>query len=840
MNLSASRAILRIARRNVARSRWRSALIALLVLLPVTGMSAAITILRTTTPTPEARATNAMGIADLLVSRRTSLASAEDLRSILPDGSGVEEMTWVDGRLPLPGRQLRVTERSLNLDGLARGMLTLVNGRLPGRLDEVAITPSIQASAELGVGDMLELPDGGRASIVGVVENPASINQRLVLRNPSLASDPRYADDMTWLVSIPAGVELPLSFDAINDVPSPDLGPNYTVQTRAQWGGGLPASATAGTLVVGALALIETVLVASAAFAVSIRRRQRELGILAASGAQPRQLAGTVVGEGLVLGGLAALFGAALGVAITVALSPWLDALTNRRNPPVSIDLGGLTLTAAVGLAAALLAAAIPAWRAARLPVLLALSGRRPPLGRARRILLLGLVLVGTAAVLVVAGAGLSFEYQSRDVAVALLVVGAIVGVLGFGACSPWLIERLEGIGRRLPTSARIAFRDTARARSRSAPIVTAMLSGMAATIAIAGFAVSYSAKTQADYKPWARPDQLIISGDDAAAAGAPLATELDAVAGAPDASLGGRDGSEASVQVLWSVTGPLAPDRSVPDSEWDYASRVTTGDATLLRALAADRAADALAAGKVIVLTEYARDIDEVLIILDRFDPMEPEAAPVSVERVVPAEAVAVGVDPERSTVPGAVLPRALVSELNLAPYEDYQGYLIRLDHPVTEADLSKAGAFVAAYGDTWVMAATGPDRTAEVLRWVAMALSLLLALSVTAIAVALGEAESRSDQRTLLALGAAPGIRRRIAAARAGVLAVLAGVLAIPAGLLPAWGLLASREIPLIVPINEILAAAILLPAAAIVGALLLSRPIPAWSAFRDTTSG
>lgn len=105
-----------------------------------------------------------------------------------------------------------------------------------------------------------------------------------------------------------------------------------------------------------------------------------------------------------------------------------------------------------------------------------------------------------------------------------------------------------------------------------------------------------------------------------------------------------------------------------------------------------------------------------------------------------------------------------------------------------------------------------------------------------LTAVAVALGEAESRPEQRTLLAIGADPGLRRRIAASRAGVIALLGGLLAVPAGLLPIWGLLASRGYPLVVPIQEVAGAVVLLPLLAIAGTWLLSRPIPDWSAFRN----
>lgn len=115
----------------------------------------------------------------------------------------------------------------------------------------------------------------------------------------------------------------------------------------------------------------------------------------------------------------------------------------------------------------------------------------------------------------------------------------------------------------------------------------------------------------------------------------------------------------------------------------------------------------------------------------------------------------------------------------------------------------------------------------------------SLLFALTVTGIAVALGEAESRPEQQTLLAVGADPRLRRRITAARAGIIALLGGLLAVPAGLLPVWGLLLSRRSPLVVPTLEVVAVVALLPVLAIAATWLLSRPIPDWSAFRGRAS-
>jgi len=104
-----------------------------------------------------------------------------------------------------------------------------------------------------------------------------------------------------------------------------------------------------------------------------------------------------------------------------------------------------------------------------------------------------------------------------------------------------------------------------------------------------------------------------------------------------------------------------------------------------------------------------------------------------------------------------------------------------------------------------------------------------------VTGVAVALGEAESRPEQRTLLALGADPRVRRRIAAARAAIISLLAGVLAVPAGLLPIWGLLLSRGAPLVVPVPEIAAALVVLPLIVVATTFVLTRSIPPWSSFR-----
>jgi len=840
MSLTGARAVLRISRRNVARSRWRSALIVILITLPVAGMSAGVTYLATTAPDPETTATQALGRAHMLVYAQTPDATASDLRAVLPAGSVIEPLALGEAGLQLPGRQLRVSLRQMDLDGLAQGMLRLVAGRTPRNDAEVAVSPSV-AALDLELGSHVEMDDGVVRTVVGIVENPARLSQRLVLR-------PIAADTFieTWLVSLPDGAELLQRGGAPDEQavplePAPeagevDLGPDFYARTRDDWLG-RPAGATGGVVVFGALVLIESVLVAAAAFAVSIRRRQRELGILAAAGAQPRHLAGTVLGEGLLLGGIGAALGALLGFGAVLAASPMLDHLLDRRVPPVALDLPGLLLSAIVGLLAALIAATVPAWSAARLPVLAALSGRRPPSARARRVLAVGMVLVVVSVALTAYGASILLVDPSQGSALVMLVAGAIIGVLGFGAASPWLIERLEAIGRRLPLAPRLAFRDAARARSRSAPIVTAMLAGLAATVAAGALITSYFSYSASQWEPTTRPDQLFVVGQDAAVAGPFVVREMGAIAGAPITELNrSPEGGYLFIEIFYTPAGE-APSLELDEhgqpicGDCLLASRVTLASNDLLAALAAEEAAPALLAGRAVILTKDPLSLSQVSVVIWRQDGVE--------VTTLPASAVAVGVDPNRAGTPGVLVTEALAAKLRVRPDAE-DGYLIRLPRAVTDVDVSRAGMLVSEYPETYAYADVGPLRPEVVVRWAATVLSFILTLSVAAVAVALGEAEARADQRTLLAVGADPRIRRRIAAARAGVLALLAGVLAVPAGLLPAWGLLSSRETPLVIPIPELAVALVLLPAAAVAGALLLSRPIPAWSAFRDVAAG
>ncbi|HEX2626468.1 MAG TPA: ABC transporter permease [Candidatus Limnocylindrales bacterium] len=832
--MAGTRALARIGWRDITRHRLRSLLIVLLIGLPVAAMVGGIAILRTTEVGPERWATARYGQADLLAQ---GVGTIDLLRPALPPDSVFEPYVEGQVRLVVPGSRPSATLRAIDIQGLAAGIYTLVDGRTPAGAAEAAVTGEVARIAKVGIGGRIAVEGQADRTIVGIIENPLYLGDRSVLVDPATYV-PTDMDSAGWLVRLPNG-EDPAAYGGV--IKDPVTGePVSSIEVRGQSGSSADASPT--ILILGTMALVEAALIASAAFAVSIRRRQRELGLLAAAGATPGQLSRSVLLEAMLLGLLACVVGVIGGLAAALAFHPFLDDLTQHRNPPLIVDLSGIVAPMAIGLVASVVAAWLPARSVSRTPVLLALSGRRPAHRSAGRGLWLGVVVVAIGLGLTIAGA--TFEFDDGDIRQYLIMGGAVLGTLGFGACAPWLLEQLDKIARRLPLTPRIAFRDTARARSRNAPIVTAVLAGLAAVIAIGAWSASRDAEELRGWRPTLWPDQVRIGGDGGSEAAQELRGEPGVVA---VMKIGTLVPTEAGASVFFTlpdardVNGKLINmndgcTNCPPDHFAPYQLMHPSAATPELLALAhAEDAAADLAAGRVVVVTDRLASASILSIIAYAPDGTEEPAM------AVPVRVIAVPVS--GGILPDVFIPDALAQRLGMvqADVNDYgpDTYVVQYDHDVSQGDFDRATAIAARHLDTAAWLDSAPVRPGQGFRLLLIAMVLLFSLSVTGIALALGEAESRPDQRTLLSLGAEPRLRRRIAAARAAVLAFVAGLLAVPAGLLPIWGIFTSRDAQMAVPTIEIAGALIVMPVLAIAFAWILSRPIPDWNAFRNLES-
>lgn len=241
--------------------------------------------------------------------------------------------------------------------------------------------------------------------------------------------------------------------------------------------------------VLGSLGFVEAALVIAAAFAVGLRRRRREVGLLAATGADPRAVLAAILGLAGLLALIGGVVGTGLGLGIAAALLPHVEGWLGRPVAEFAVPGPQLAGALALGVAAALLSAWWPARAALRSPVRAALAGRRPPLGATAPWTRTGFALLALG----VAGVGFGSAREEWLGAIAN-VLGSACFVLGLGACCPWLLEHLARHAARLPLAWRLAAREAGRLRHRDGPVVAAILAAMAVSVTASSLCASVAA----------------------------------------------------------------------------------------------------------------------------------------------------------------------------------------------------------------------------------------------------------------------------------------------------------------------------------------------------------
>jgi len=377
-------------------------------------------------------------------------------------------------------------------------------------------------------------------------------------------------------------------------------------------------------LFVGAFVIFNTL-------SITVAQRTREFATLRTLGGSRKQVLGSVVIEGFVIGLLASLIGLFLGLGVGKGMNALFVAF-GLDLPQAGIVFATRTIVVSlvVGTTITVLASIVPALRATRVaPISAVREGSTPPRSRLARHALpiaLGTITVAAAAL----GVGLFAGLDTKPMLL-LLGLGTIALFVGFALIAPRLVRPLAAIvgwpaGRFGGMAGELARENSLRNPGRTASTAAALMIGLALVTVVAVLGAALRDSTQGAVRDQVSADYVVTSqnGFD------PLPARVgDAIAAAPGTMLAS---SVRSDQAL--VDGTSESDVTGVDPQtiasfysfaWTQGSDATLGQlgrdgALLTKTFADDR--DLAVGDRFPVETASGKDLD--LVVRGIYDPSD------------------------------------------------------------------------------------------------------------------------------------------------------------------------------------------------------------------------
>lgn len=803
----------RLARREVRRRPWRTLLVALLVAGPVAGMVVAAVLVRAGDVSPDLEWRQQLGGAADAVVHGGAVALPAGSRTVTFHREYLQVRTAAGKRF-----FGEVTDLS-PAEPLARGIYLRLNGRAPARAGEVLL--SRHAARVLGVrpGDAVELvrPWRVRLTVVGTAERTVTrgLDFAVVPAGTAIPAPREGSTTAGRLVDLPDPVTREVATALVRaarfdgDPANPDdvvaAKSGAGVVIVAPWVGrlALPPGAhrvtppdrggekVAWTWVIGAAVLTVVGIVIASAFAAGSRRQLTTLGQLAANGAGPRLLRRVLILQGTWTGVVGAVLGLGLGAAALAALAPYRYDLLGRDTGPYRVHVVELVPIVLLAVAAATLAALVPARTVSRTPVLNALAGRRP-LGAVPRWLAPSGVVAAAAGLgllaLAVLGATTTAITKTGPGATKVWAVtgglGAAAVLLGACAVAPRYVSVLDPLAARLPGAWRFAARSLARQRTRTAGVVSAVCVTTALALAASAMVLGIATQTH-EKRPYVATDQVQVVAyaqvpepELPVAVAPPRALVAEVAAAVPGAR-------RVDVPLLRPPRGTKVDDVFAtfqPDGNSDgpgldgAALTVATPDVLSLYGLDR-RARGELARAGAVAFGYQAGTLrlgDVRIAVLDR---SAYSIGSLPSVLLTPAVAARLG---WTAGPPLAVYdaPRPLTAVQRGDLWSAYQDW--------SDANVDPAVATGApSVSVTYEEPPGGADPAA--LQGLLAAAALAFAVFFVAVSLALAGAETRDERDALTIVGAGSRVLRRTSGRKAFLVTLLGAVLGLPVGLLP-----------------------------------------------------
>jgi putative ABC transport system permease protein len=376
---------------------------------------------------------------------------------------------------------------------------TVTEGRPPASSDEVALDTNTVEQLGYAVGDTVTLLTPGprvTAELVGVVkygESGGLAGASMTVFDTATAQELLLEPGTFTGVSV--GAEDGVSNAALRDRVAETIGGSYDVKTQAEQVDDLAAGLEEGLgfittflLVFAGVALFVGSFLILNTFSMLVAQRSRELALLRALGASRRQVTLSVLLEALVLGVAGATAGLAVGYGLAHGLKALFGQLGLTLDAPLVLSAETVVWSYVVGVVVTLLAAYLPARRAAAVPPIAAMRAEVGGTVRSLR----RRTAVGAPVALLGAAALVLGMASDSDTALPAVGLGAVALVVGVIALSPVLaVPFLRVVGALAPrlagTTGHLARENALRNPRRTAATSSALMLGLAL---VTGFSI--------------------------------------------------------------------------------------------------------------------------------------------------------------------------------------------------------------------------------------------------------------------------------------------------------------------------------------------------------------
>jgi putative ABC transport system permease protein len=404
----------------------------------------------------------------------------------------------------------------------------LREGRAPEHDGEVAVSAKFRNDAGLGLGDTVTAysatTDKTEYAIVGVYGYSGERDSNggetelafTTAEAQRLVFDGEDAYSMI-AVDAAAGTSTQELLAAIRST----VGDEADALTRADYTAEMSAETAEATNIIGKfllgfglVAVFVSVFLIANTFTIVIAGRLKEIAMMRAIGAGRGQIVRSVIAEALLLGTIASIVGAAVGVAggaglTTVVANSFLDAgQTSLAIPPTAV-LAAL----AVGIGVTVLSALVPAVRASRIPPVEAMREAVKTDKPITALTVTGLIITlagGTAMTL-----GLTGNLGSDTADLAGAAIGAGLIFVGVTLLTAWLSKPLVGALGLLWSwsfAGKLGRRNAARNPRRTAVTAAALMIGVTLVTATATLLTSVKVSLQDYYEDNVKAE-LFVTG---------------------------------------------------------------------------------------------------------------------------------------------------------------------------------------------------------------------------------------------------------------------------------------------------------------------------------------